>query len=237
MIEPLRLESLTVEYRRGVVACRDVTLSVAEGSIYALLGHAGAGKTSIVDVILGRHKPTAGRALIFGEDSRKNRRSLSRRIGAEMSSSGLSPELLVRDDPPSDLALPRDARCTAFLATDDTGLVEATATHVGILKTGRLVLEGSVTELESRFRRIRYANRLTETRTEFGTELDAFDAVRVRVRGWGIDAIVSNFSDSAFEKFRSIDGVDEAQALPLTISEVFVAVAGEAPPQSGLPAQ
>jgi len=56
--------------------------------------------------------------------------------------------------------------------------------------------------LKSRFRRIRYGNRITETRAVYGTELDAFEAVSVKVRGWGVEAIVSNFDDSAFERFR-----------------------------------
>ena len=97
----------------------------------------------------------------------------------------------------------------------------------GILKDGRLVLDESLESLKARFRRIRYANRQTETRTTFGTELDAFDAVRVQVRGWGIDAIVSNFDDAAFERFRAIDGVENATAEALPLEEVFLAVAGE----------
>ena len=48
-----------------------------------------------------------------------------------------------------------------------------------------------ILQFKARFRRIRYANRMTETRTDFGNELDAFDAARVQVRGWGIDAVVS----------------------------------------------
>ena len=68
---------------------------------------------------------------------------------------------------------------------------------------------------------------MTETRTEFGNELDAFEAVRVQVRGWGIDAIVSNFAEDAFARFRAMDGVDDASAEPLSLEEIFLAVAGE----------
>ncbi len=80
--------------------------------------------------------------------------------------------------------------------------------------------------LKARFRRIRYANRLTETRTAFGTELDAFHAERVRVRGWGIEAIVSNFDETAFEHFRAIDGVENAAAEALPLEEIFLALVG-----------
>jgi hypothetical protein len=53
-------------------------------------------------------------------------------------------------------------------------------------------------QLKSRFRLIRYGNRMTETRTSFGNELDSFEAVKFKFRGWGIDSVVSNFENSAF---------------------------------------
>ena len=86
-----------------------------------------------------------------------------------------------------------DRGTTVFLTTHDLAGFEGIATHVGILKQGKLVLDAEMEALKARFRRIRYANRQTETRTEFGNELDEFEAVKVQVRGWGIDAIVSNF--------------------------------------------
>lgn len=218
MSEPIRVEDLTVEHRRGA-ALRGVSLAVDPGSTYALLGHPGSGKTSLVDVLLGRRKPTSGRALLFGEDSWKKRRRLAARIEAEL--------LVVDDVQPG--FVPPAGRQAALLAARDPGAVDGIATHVGILKAGRLVLDGRLDALMARFRRIRYANRLTETRTAFGTELDAFDAVRVRVRGWGIDAVVSNFEPRAFDEFRAIDGVDDAEALPMTLEEIFLAVAGERP--------
>jgi ABC-2 type transport system ATP-binding protein len=153
---------------------------------------------------------------------------------------GHGPELLVLDDPTLGLdAVARralyeeivgelaDRRTTVFLTTHDLAGFEGIATRVGILKDGRLVLDEPLESLKARFRRIRYANRQTETRTDFGTELDAFDAVRVRVRGWGIDAVVSNFDEAAFERFRAIDGVENATAEALPLEEVFLAVAGE----------
>lgn len=153
---------------------------------------------------------------------------------------GHAPELLVLDDPTLGLdAVARrglyeeivgelaDRGTTVFLTTHDLAGFEGLATRVGILKEGRLVLDEELEALKRRFRRIRYANRVTETRTAFGTELDAFDAVRVQVRGWGIDAVVSNFDDGAFERFRAIDGVENVAAEALPLEEIFLAVAGE----------
>jgi len=153
---------------------------------------------------------------------------------------GHSPELLILDDPTLGLdAVARralydeivgdlaDRGTTIFLTTHDLAGFESLVTRVGILKAGRLVLDEDMESLRSRYRRIHYTNRLTETRTAFGTELDFFDAVRVRVRGWGIEAIVSNFDEVSFERFRAIDGVENATAEALPLEEVFLAVAGQ----------
>jgi len=153
---------------------------------------------------------------------------------------GHSPDLLVLDDPTLGLdAVARralydeivgelaDRGTTIFLTTHDLAGFEGIATRAGILNAGRLVLDEDIETLKSRFRRIRYTNRLTETRTAFGTELDAFEAASVKVRGWGIEAVVSNFDESAFERFQAIDGVENAAAEALPLEEIFVAVAGE----------
>jgi len=153
---------------------------------------------------------------------------------------GHSPDLLVLDDPTLGLDVVArralfeeivgelaDRGTTIFVTTHDLAGFEGIATRVGILKDGRLALDEDAEALKGRFRRIRYANRMTETRTTFGTELDAFDAVRVQVRGWGIDAIVSNFDETEFERFRRIDGVADASVEALPLEEIFVAVAGE----------
>jgi hypothetical protein len=81
--------------------------------------------------------------------------------------------------------------------------------------------------LKARFRRIRYGNDRTAERAEYGTELDAFEAVRVKVRGWGVDAVVSNFAESSFEQFRTTDGIVDAEVAPMSLEEIFLAVAGE----------
>ena len=153
---------------------------------------------------------------------------------------GHGPELLVLDDPTLGLdAVARralfeelvselaDRGTTVFLTTHDLAGIEGIATRIGILSSGKLALDEELETVKSRFRRIRYGNRMTETRMEYGTELDAFDALRVRVRGWGIDAVVSNYEDGAFERFRSSDGVVDAEAAAMSLEEIFLAVAGE----------
>ena len=62
-------------------ACAGVSLSVARGAVYALLGRNGAGKSSLVRCLLGQQRPSSGRAMLFGEDVWKARARLMARVG------------------------------------------------------------------------------------------------------------------------------------------------------------
>lgn len=135
---------------------------------------------------------------------------------------GAAPELIVREGNDAGEIAPG---VTAILVTSQAPLIAA-ADRVGFLKKGRLLREEDVASLAARFRRIRYVNEMTEARADYGNELDAFEAVRVKVRGWGVDAVVSNFDDAAFETFRAMEGVNDAIALQMTLEEIFEAVVG-----------
>ncbi|MCW1920758.1 ABC transporter ATP-binding protein [Rhodobacter sp. KR11] len=49
-------------------AVRDVTLSVAQGEIFSLLGGSGCGKTTLLRMLAGFEDPTAGRIFLDGRD-------------------------------------------------------------------------------------------------------------------------------------------------------------------------
>jgi ABC-2 type transport system ATP-binding protein len=72
----IETEGLTKVFRsrwtgRELTAVNDVSLRVPKGSTYGLLGPNGAGKTTFVKMLLSSAHPTAGRALVFGRDSRE----------------------------------------------------------------------------------------------------------------------------------------------------------------------
>ena len=58
---------LSVRYGRKC-ALDQVSLSVAPGSVYALIGLNGAGKSSLVRCLLGLRRPDSGSAQLFGRD-------------------------------------------------------------------------------------------------------------------------------------------------------------------------
>lgn len=63
----LTVEDLDV--RHGLLrAVRDVSFSVSEGEILALVGANGAGKTTLLRAIAGAHRPTGGRVVLDGRD-------------------------------------------------------------------------------------------------------------------------------------------------------------------------
>jgi ATP-binding cassette, subfamily C, bacterial len=63
--EGIRLEAVELRHQEGA-ALEHVTLEVPAGRCTVLLGPSGAGKTSIVDLVLGLYRPTAGRVLVDG---------------------------------------------------------------------------------------------------------------------------------------------------------------------------
>ena len=62
----LELDDVTMRFG-GVVALREVRLTVREGEIFALIGPNGAGKTTVFNVVTGVFRPTEG-AIRFGGD-------------------------------------------------------------------------------------------------------------------------------------------------------------------------
>jgi ABC-2 type transport system ATP-binding protein len=92
----VEVRGLTVRYGR-VRVLDDVSLSVARGSVYALLGRNGVGKSSLLRCLLGQQKPTAGEARLFGRDAWRFRQSLMERVGYVPEEPDAPPELSARE--------------------------------------------------------------------------------------------------------------------------------------------
>lgn len=149
-----------------------------------------------------------------------------------------SPELLVLDDPTLGLdAVARvavfeeligdlaDRGTTVLLTTHDLAGAERLADRVGILKDGRLVLDEPLDALKSRFRRIRFAGAAEAGARE--SALAPLEARALVVRGWGAEAVATRFDELTYERFRQTAGVAEAEVAPMSLEEIFLAVAGE----------
>ncbi|MED3716500.1 ABC transporter ATP-binding protein [Geobacillus thermodenitrificans] len=69
----IKLEDVTHVYSNGVAAVQNVNLEIKEGEIVAILGSNGSGKTTLVKHFNGLLKPTSGRVLVNGMDTRKEK--------------------------------------------------------------------------------------------------------------------------------------------------------------------
>jgi ABC-2 type transport system ATP-binding protein len=94
----IRVRGLRRTYGQGASAfeaVRRVDLDVPAGSITALLGTNGAGKTSTLEVIEGLARPTDGDVGVLGLHPIADRASLRRRTGILLQRSGFSGDLTV----------------------------------------------------------------------------------------------------------------------------------------------
>jgi hypothetical protein len=79
VIKNLRKEFHTPD---GVkVAVKDLSMSMYEGQIFALLGHNGAGKTTTISMLSGMLEPTSGDATILGNSMRTDMHVVRHMLG------------------------------------------------------------------------------------------------------------------------------------------------------------
>ena len=64
----IRIENLTKRFGSRVIAVDDVTLDIESNEFFALLGPSGCGKTTLLRMLAGFERPSAGRLLIDGQD-------------------------------------------------------------------------------------------------------------------------------------------------------------------------
>jgi ATP-binding cassette subfamily B protein/subfamily B ATP-binding cassette protein MsbA len=80
VVREIRFEDVEFAYHEGRPAVRDFNVVVPGGSVLALVGRSGAGKTTVTDLIARFHDPTSGRILLNGTDVRDFRLSSYREL-------------------------------------------------------------------------------------------------------------------------------------------------------------
>lgn len=71
----------------------NLNMHIRKGRIYGLLGRNGAGKTTVMKMLLGLTKPTSGEVHIFGKNIYTNSKKILPRIGSLIESPGFYPNL------------------------------------------------------------------------------------------------------------------------------------------------
>ncbi len=75
----IKFQQVTKIYPRDSVALKDINLEVDKGEVVTLVGRSGAGKTTLIKLLIGEEKPTKGK--IYFEDyliNNADRRGLSK---------------------------------------------------------------------------------------------------------------------------------------------------------------
>jgi ABC-2 type transport system ATP-binding protein len=92
---PIVIDDLTVRYGR-VTALDRVSLRVARGTVYALLGRNGAGKSSLIRSLLGQQKPSGGRIRLHGLEPWAQRRRAMEHTGVVPEDPDAPPAMTVK---------------------------------------------------------------------------------------------------------------------------------------------
>ncbi|CAK0774069.1 ABC-2 type transport system ATP-binding protein [Gammaproteobacteria bacterium] len=92
----IQVEKLTRTYGH-LKAVDEVSFEIQRGEVVGLLGHNGAGKTTILKVLTGFLEPSGGRVVLQGRDLQENRQAAQRHIGYLPENCPLYPEMTVID--------------------------------------------------------------------------------------------------------------------------------------------
>ena len=78
----IQVENLAYRYPDGTVALRGIDLSINDGDFMALIGQNGSGKTTLSKCLNGLLKPTQGRVIVDGLDTRTTSiTQMAKRVG------------------------------------------------------------------------------------------------------------------------------------------------------------
>ena len=92
----IEVKSLTRHYGK-TAAVENVSFSIGNHEIVGLLGHNGAGKTTIMRMLSGYLEPTAGSIVIDGVNLANDARKVQQQLGYLPENLPVYPEMMVAD--------------------------------------------------------------------------------------------------------------------------------------------
>lgn len=97
MANSIEIKGLRKEFA-GKVAVKDLSFSVPEGCLYALLGVNGAGKTTTIRMLTGLTKPTGGEAYVMGHSISAGLDEIKRVVNISPQETSVALNLTVREN-------------------------------------------------------------------------------------------------------------------------------------------
>ena len=93
----IKINNLTKQYK-DVTAVNNLSLEIAEGELFSLLGVNGAGKTTTIKMLSCLTSPTSGDALVLGESITQNPTAVKANIGVSPQETAVAAGLTVREN-------------------------------------------------------------------------------------------------------------------------------------------
>lgn len=94
----IKFENISKQYKAKKVL-NDITFTVQKGSLVAIIGESGCGKTTLLKMVNRLIKPTSGTICIDGKDTAAmDEVTLRRRIGYVIQQTGLFPHMTIREN-------------------------------------------------------------------------------------------------------------------------------------------
>jgi phospholipid/cholesterol/gamma-HCH transport system ATP-binding protein len=126
----LKVQNLTLAFGTHVIQ-RDLSFSIHQGSIFAIMGGSGCGKSTVLRAMVGLLRPSSGTISLDGEDlwaaSESRRSAISRRFGVLFQSGALWTSMTVAEN----VALPLQM-FTSLAADAIAILVQLKLSFVGL---------------------------------------------------------------------------------------------------------
>lgn len=87
------------KYYEDSPVLKSINININEGEIYGLLGRNGAGKTTIMKIILGLTKPTKGKVILLGSDTSTDKgKEVLKNVGCIIESPGFYSNLTAKEN-------------------------------------------------------------------------------------------------------------------------------------------
>ncbi|HCR3586222.1 TPA: ATP-binding cassette domain-containing protein, partial [Enterococcus faecium] len=87
------------KYYEDSPVLKSINININEGEIYGLLGRNGAGKTTIMKIILGLTKPTKGKVILLGSDTSTDKgKEVLKNVGCIIESPGFYSNLTATEN-------------------------------------------------------------------------------------------------------------------------------------------
>ena len=96
-MEAIRIENLSKQYK-NITAVDGLSLTVAEGELFSLLGVNGAGKTTIIKMLSCLTAPTDGDAYLLGHSIRTDAAAVKEVIAVSPQETAVAPGLSVKEN-------------------------------------------------------------------------------------------------------------------------------------------